>query len=43
VGCGNLVTFLDDLSGGFVYNIPQGANFVLGSITDEDLVNKLFE
>lgn len=36
------VIILDDLSGGFKENIPQGAIFVHGSITDEALVNKIF-
>lgn len=34
---------LDDLSGGFVENVPKGAEFVRGSILDADLVNRLFE
>jgi UDP-glucose 4-epimerase len=37
------VTVLDDLSGGFVDNIPDGAKFVIGNICDVDLVNELFE
>jgi len=39
---GHTVTVLDDLSGGFVENIPDGATFVRGSITDQELVNSLF-
>jgi UDP-glucose 4-epimerase len=37
------VTVLDDLSGGFTDNVPPGASFVQGSITDVELVNRLFE
>ncbi len=36
------VTVLDDLSGGFIDNVPEGAKFVQGSVTDTALVNKLF-
>lgn len=36
------VVVLDDLSGGFKENLPQGAIFVHGSITDEVLINKIF-
>jgi UDP-glucose 4-epimerase len=36
------VLVLDDLSGGFTDNLPAGARFVQGSITDVDLVNNLF-
>jgi UDP-glucose 4-epimerase len=36
------VTVLDDLSGGSRDNVPQGAEFVVGSITDIDLVERLF-
>ena len=39
---GHNVTVLDDLSGGYIENIPQGVRFVKGSITDNDLVQKLF-
>lgn len=34
---------MDDLSGGFEDNVPQGSTFVKGSINDIDLVNRLFE
>ena len=34
---------LDDLSGGYRENIPDGVEFVEGSITDEALVANLFE
>ncbi len=37
------VVVLDDLSGGFRDNVPPQAEFVQGSITDPDLVNRLFE
>jgi UDP-glucose 4-epimerase len=37
------VVVLDDLSGGFEENIPQGAKFVRGSISDHALVDGLFE
>ena len=37
------VVALDDLSGGFVDNVPEGAQFICGSITDGDLVSSLFE
>lgn len=36
------VTVLDDLSGGFVDNVPTGARFVQGSINDVALVDRLF-
>jgi UDP-glucose 4-epimerase len=39
---GHQVTVLDDLSGGFVDNIPQGAEFVQGSITNVSLIERLF-
>ena len=37
------VTVLDDLSGGFQENIVLGAEFVKGSINDNDLIKDLFE
>lgn len=40
---GHDVVVLDDLSGGFVENVPEGATFVQGSIVDHELVNRLFE
>jgi UDP-glucose 4-epimerase len=40
---GHDVVVLDDLSGGFRENVPRGARFVQGSVTDADLVNRLFE
>jgi len=39
---GHDVVVLDDLSGGFRENVPDGATFVKGSILDHDLVNRLF-
>jgi UDP-glucose 4-epimerase len=37
------VTVLDDLSGGFRENIVSGAEFVQGSITDNDFIISLFK
>ncbi len=37
------VVVLDDLSGGFEENVNPKAQFVQGSITDVELVNRLFE
>jgi len=37
------VVVLDDLSGGFVENVPEQATFVHGTITDEKLITALFE
>ncbi len=34
---------LDDLSGGFLENIPVGVDFIKGSINDTELLKKLFE
>jgi len=39
---GHDVVALDDLSGGFVDNVPHGAKFVQGSIVDHELVDQLF-
>jgi UDP-glucose 4-epimerase len=39
---GHKVVVLDDLSGGFVENIPSGAIFVQGSILDVPLLTRLF-
>jgi UDP-glucose 4-epimerase len=36
------VTVLDDLSGGFRENVPAGAEFVQGSVTDTQRVNAVF-
>ncbi|MBU0518106.1 NAD-dependent epimerase/dehydratase family protein, partial [bacterium] len=40
---GHDVVVLDDLSGGFTENVPDGAVFVEGSILDRPLINSLFE
>jgi len=46
--CGHLlkagckVTALDDLSGGFRDQVPAGATFVEGSVTDTALINRIF-
>lgn len=37
------VVVLDDLSGGFVENIPEGVEFVQGTILDTDLIDDLFQ
>lgn len=37
------VVALDDLSGGFEDNVPAGATFVRGSVTDHELVDRLFD
>ena len=39
---GHDVTILDDLSGGFLENVPASATFVCGSIADHVLVDRLF-
>lgn len=39
---GHTVVVLDDLSGGFRSNVPEGALFVEGSVEDAALVNRLF-
>lgn len=39
---GHEVVVLDDLSGGFVENIPRGAAFVHGSICDHEMIDSLF-
>lgn len=36
------VVAMDDLSGGFMRNVPEGARFVKGSICDYPLVQRLF-
>lgn len=43
VKSGHRVVVLDDLSGGFRDNIPQGATFVDGSILDHELIDALFK
>ena len=42
MAAGHQVVVLDDLSGGFRENVPARAEFVEGSITDADLVTRLF-
>jgi len=39
---GHEVVVLDDLSGGYEENVPVGATFVNGSVTDPELVDDLF-
>ncbi len=39
---GHDVVVLDDLSGGYEANVPAGATFVAGSVTDPELVDELF-
>ena len=36
------VVVLDDLSGGYEENVPEGATFVVGSVADADVVEELF-
>ena len=43
VNSGCRVTVLDDLSGGFVENIPTGAEFIEGTILDAAQVDELFQ
>jgi UDP-glucose 4-epimerase len=40
---GHEVVVLDDLSGGCVDNLPDGATFIRGSILDEGLIDGLFD
>jgi UDP-glucose 4-epimerase len=40
---GHHVVVLDDLSGGFVDNVPTTAKFVRGSILDPQLIDRLFQ
>jgi len=39
---GHQVVVLDDLSGGFLDNVPQAADFVEGSVVDHELLHRLF-
>src|ERR1035437_1081042 len=39
---GHRVVVLDDLSGGFVDNVPEGVTFVQGSVLDHELIDQLF-
>lgn len=43
ISMGHSVVVLDDLSGGFEDNVNSNAIFIKGSITDYELVQKLFE
>jgi UDP-glucose 4-epimerase len=43
LNAGHQVVVLDDLSGGFRDQVPEGAIFVEGSITDDALLGGLFE
>ncbi len=40
---GDEVVALDDLSGGFAENVPEGARFVEASVTDGEEMERLFE
>jgi UDP-glucose 4-epimerase len=39
---GHEVVVLDDLSGGFIDQVPASATFVRGSVTDAELIQRLF-
>ncbi len=39
---GHEVIVLDDLSGGFTENLPDGVHFIQGSITDQSMIEALF-
>lgn len=43
IAAGHEVVVLDDLSGGFVENVNKDATFVEGSVTDNELIDRLFE
>lgn len=42
LAAGHRIVALDDLSGGFQDQVPSGAEFVVGSVTDTKLINRLF-
>jgi UDP-glucose 4-epimerase len=42
LGMGHRVVVLDDLSGGFADQVPAGAELHVGSVTDHELVRRLF-
>lgn len=42
LGMGHEVVVLDDLSGGFRDQVPEGACFIEGSVTDHALLSRLF-
>jgi len=43
INMGFRVTIVDDLSGGFIENIPKEATFVKMSVTDHEGINRLFQ
>ena len=43
IKAGNNVFIIDDLSGGYIENIPIGCNFIKGSVTDYELLKQLFD
>jgi UDP-glucose 4-epimerase len=43
LGMGQDVVVLDDLSGGFIENVPKNATFVEGSILNHELIDELFK
>ena len=43
VKLGHTVVILDDLSGGFEKNVPEGAIFIQGSILDQALLEEVFD
>jgi UDP-glucose 4-epimerase len=40
---GHSVVVLDDLSGGFIENVPKAAEFIRGSVVDNTLLSRLFD
>jgi UDP-glucose 4-epimerase len=42
LGRGHQVIVLDDLSGGFIDNVPRGATFTQGSVLDQTLIDEIF-
>ncbi|MEL6843720.1 MAG: NAD-dependent epimerase/dehydratase family protein [Bacteroidota bacterium] len=40
---GHDVVVMDDLSGGFMDQVPEEATFILGSVSDHVLVDALFQ
>ena len=42
LGMGHRVVVIDDLSGGYIENVPRGASFVKGSILDHAMLDSLF-
>ena len=43
IDAGHQVVVLDDLSGGFIENVNKNATFIEGSVTDNKLIDRLFE